>query len=82
MQATIKSTVPIKEATLNYTTDTGGWKERKWESRPAQLDQNGRSVSVQLPSDQAIIYFVSVTDERGAIVSSDIQSIPVSAHIK
>jgi len=82
VQATIKSTVPIKEATLNYTTDTGGWKERKWESRPAQLDQNGRSVSVQLPSDQAIIYFVSVTDERGAIVSSDIQSIPVSAHIK
>ncbi|MBP7935018.1 MAG: alpha/beta fold hydrolase [Phycisphaerae bacterium] len=82
VQATVKSPIPVKEATLNYTTDTGGWKERKWESRPAQLDQNGQRVRVQLPSDQAITYFVNVTDERGAIVSSDIQRVPASANAK
>lgn len=61
------SDVPIRSAVLNYTRDIGPWQERLWESQPAEVGDG--QVLAQLPKDTAV-YFVSVVDERGLLVSS------------
>jgi dienelactone hydrolase len=68
--ATFKSKVPITKAELNYTTDTGEWQKRKWETLPAVLNAKSRKVSAELPKD-ATVYFFNLVDDRDLVVSSD-----------
>jgi len=70
VNATFKSQVPVKSAGLHYTTDKGVWKDRKWQTTEAKLDPAGTVTGV-LPADNSIVYFFTITDERGATVSTE-----------
>ncbi len=66
--ARFRSQTPIKEAQLHYTTDTGPWQKRKWHSIQAQLA--GDRVEATLPEEAHLVYYLSITDRRGAMVTT------------
>ena len=61
--------VPIKGAVLNYTNDTGEWQKRRWQTLPADL--KGNTITVRLPGQRPVAWYISVTDERGLRVSTE-----------
>ena len=61
--------VPIKSAALNYTTDTGEWQKRHCMTAPAEVRRG--SISARLPAQRPLVWFLSVTDERGLRVSTE-----------
>ncbi|MBI5395949.1 MAG: acetylxylan esterase [Verrucomicrobia bacterium] len=67
----VTSVTAIKEASLHYTTDTGLRSKRKWQSTPARPGE-GVIIAPRPPAD-ANTWFISLTDERGAMVSSVVQ---------
>ncbi len=67
--AEFQTTVPVVEAALHYTTVEGPWTERKWRSAAACLV--GNRVTAELPDTEGIVYFLTITDERGATVSTE-----------
>ena len=64
----VDSCLPLLKAELHYTTDVGVWEDRTWQTVAAQLE--GLVAQATLPTNEGIVYFVTVTDERGAVVSS------------
>lgn len=66
---TVDSKVEVAKAQLHYTTDTVEWQKRDWKSIDVSL-ADGR-VTAQIPTARPIVYYLTVTDERGAIVSTD-----------
>ncbi|MDT8390444.1 MAG: acetylxylan esterase [Lentisphaeria bacterium] len=73
VSSTVKSEIPIKYAALHYTTDSGEWKQRKWQSIPAEYGDG--SVTADLPNEKGITLFFTVVDERGATVSTEYEGI-------
>jgi hypothetical protein len=69
--------VPLKEAVLNYTTDSGEWQKRRWQSSPAELKDD--TVVARLPGQRPLVWFLAVTDERGLRVSTEHEELPTSA---
>jgi dienelactone hydrolase len=69
----VTSPAPIAKAELHFTTDSGEWQMRSWQSQPAEID--GGKVRALLPADSQITYFLTVTDERGAVVSTEHESL-------
>jgi dienelactone hydrolase len=69
-----ESIVPVKSAALHYTTDSGLRSKRMWQSVPGSV-VNG-VMTVSSPPREANTWFVSLTDERGAMVTSDVQFQP------
>ncbi|MFW6161356.1 MAG: alpha/beta hydrolase family protein [Planctomycetota bacterium] len=67
--ATFDAAVPIAKAGLHYTTDTGVWEHRKWRTQPAGLD--GRTIRAALPTARPLVFFLTLTDRRGATVSTE-----------
>ncbi len=67
-EAGFKTNVPITKGELCYTTDSGTYDKRKWQSIPATL--MGNFVSATLPKERPLTFFLNVIDERGAITSS------------
>ncbi|MCX6899465.1 MAG: alpha/beta fold hydrolase [Verrucomicrobia bacterium] len=67
----VKSVTAVKEASLHYTTDTGLRSKRKWQSLPAKIGE-GVIIAPRPPAD-ANTWFINVTDDRGAMVSSTVQ---------
>ena len=67
--ATLQASVPVKQAALHYTTDTGDWKQRKWQSVPAKIE--GNRITAELPTDKGIAWFLTATDDRDATVSTE-----------
>lgn len=69
-RAKVDTSTKLKAAELHYTTGTGDFKDRPWQSIPAKLD--GSAIVVDsLPADTSI-WFVTVTDEREAVMSSEL----------
>ncbi|NND98025.1 MAG: prolyl oligopeptidase family serine peptidase, partial [Pirellulaceae bacterium] len=69
LQVSYRSEQPLESSTLHYTTDTGPLVTRKWQSTPAVVGK--QQIRVQtIPSDAKIAFF-TVTDPRGAMVSTD-----------
>lgn len=66
-----ESRVPVKKAELNYTTDTGLRSKREWKSIPATI--NGNTITAPKPPADANTWFITVTDERGAMVSTVVE---------
>lgn len=66
-----KSATPLKKAELNYTTDTGLRSKRTWKALPATV--NGATIIAPRPPADANTWFVSMTDERGAMVTTEVQ---------
>lgn len=65
------SVVPLQSASLHYTTDTGPRAERDWQSLPAEI--TGEVITASRPPAGANTWFISVTDQRGAMVSTPVQ---------
>lgn len=61
----------LKEAALHYTTDGGLRSNRQWTTVPASID--GRTVVAPAPPSEANTWFLTVTDDRGAVVSTTVQ---------
>lgn len=68
-RASIVSKTPITKGQLHYTTDTGAWQKREWKSLDA-IVADGK-VAGAIPTGRPIVYFLTVTDERGAVSSSE-----------
>jgi len=68
------SAVPLKTAVLHYTTDTGLRSKRKWISLPATIKDG--TIHTPKPPAGANTWYVSVTDERGAMVSTEVVLAP------
>lgn len=68
VRVTCKSAVKLKEAALHYTTETGPINKRKWETAAAMID--GESISALAPPEGATAWFLTATDDRGAIAST------------
>lgn len=69
VQAAFQSTIPITSAGLHYTTDQGPWQKREWKTAPAEVRES--QVSAVLPAEKGIVYFLTITDERGVVVSTE-----------
>lgn len=70
----ILQTHEIKTVALHWTTDTSvPWQKRRWQSRDAQRMVGNATdfYTVSLPEDRPLIYFLTSTDERGAVVSTE-----------
>lgn len=71
VRVSFTSAVPLKEATLNFTTDTGLRSSRAWQSTPATIAAG--IVEAPRPPSDANTWFISLTDERGAMVTTTVQ---------
>ncbi len=58
-----------KEVSLCYTTDSGVWQQRKWQTASSQL--KGKQLSAALPSARPLVAFLAITDEHGCLMSSE-----------
>lgn len=54
---------------FHWTTDTGPWQQRKWQSQAATL--SGSLITAEIPKERPIVFFVTLKDARGAIVSTE-----------
>lgn len=61
---------PLKKAHIHYTTDGGKRSDRKWTSVEVELD--GKRVVAPAPPVEANTWFISVEDDRGAMVSTEV----------
>jgi hypothetical protein len=68
VEVKFRSNAPVTGAALHFTSDSGPWQKRKWQTQPAQIA--GQTVQVQLPAARPLVYFLTVTDDRKATVST------------
>ena len=71
---TFASEKPIIKAELNYTTDTGKWQERNWQTVETTLDRAAGKATATLPEDVTVYYF-NLIDDRDLVVSSEHEEI-------
>lgn len=70
VRAKIKSKTALISANLHFTKGTVPINKLDWESVPAHIE--GNFIVSPAPPDEATIWFLTVTDKREAIVSSDL----------
>jgi dienelactone hydrolase len=71
IEVTCEAATALKKAELNYTTDTGLRSKRKWITVPATIA--GTTITAPKPPAEANTWFITVTDERDAMVSTTVQ---------
>lgn len=69
VEASFRADIPVTGAALHFTTDFGPWKERKWQTRAARMD--GTTIRTELPEGRPLVYFLTLTDQRKATVSTE-----------
>jgi dienelactone hydrolase len=72
--ATFAAKVPVTKAELNYTSDTGEWQKRLWQTVPAEMV--GDQVRARLPLERPLVFYLSVTDRRDMTVSTPHVTLP------
>jgi len=70
VRAKVKSKTALASANLRYTTGTIPINKLDWESVPARIES--KFVVSPVPPDEATIWFLTVTDNRQATVSSEL----------
>lgn len=68
------SALPLKGAEIHWTTESGPINKRKWQSQAGTIEFD--TITVPAPPEDATVWFVTVTDERGATVSTTVQFAP------
>jgi hypothetical protein len=68
VRMTYSSAVPLKAAALHYTTDIGLRSGRTWHTVTAAI-HNDLVIAPKPPAD-ASTWFIAITDDRGAMVTS------------
>ncbi len=61
----------LKSAKLHYATDDGVRSKRTWKELPASI--SGNTITAPRPPADANTWFISLTDERDAMVTTDVQ---------
>ena len=74
LTAQLDRATSFKELSLCYTTDSGPWQKRQWQTAPARVE--GRMLSAELPGARPLVAFLVVTDETGARISSEHLELP------
>jgi dienelactone hydrolase len=69
-----QSTVPVKSAKLHFTTGTGLRSKREWQSLDAAI--SGSTITAPAPPGNANTWFLSLTDDRGAMVTTSVHFQP------
>lgn len=69
--ASYESELPLAKAALHYTSDSGPRSKRSWQKIEATISDS-EIVSAGLPKE-ANTWLFTVTDERGAMISSEVQ---------
>jgi dienelactone hydrolase len=69
LSATFESKTKVAAGGLHFTTSTGEWQTRAWQSVEAELADG--TVGAALPAERPLVAFLTVTDERGAVVSTE-----------
>lgn len=72
--ASFMAKVPVVKAQLHYTTDSGPWQKRGWRTIEAKLAEG--TVSAELPTQRPLVYYLSVTDQRQAMMSTEHAELP------
>lgn len=67
--AEVETVNPIVGAKLLYTQQSGKWDQLKWESIPAQIAENGKTITVIIPNGTKQ-YLLNVHDDRHLTISS------------
>ena len=70
VRAKAKSKTSLTSANLHYTTGTVPINKLDWESMSARVE--GKRIISPAPPDEATIWFLTVCDDRGAVVSSEL----------
>ena len=60
--------VPVKEGQLHYAVASGAWQKRNWTSVEAVIERG--VVKAKVPHARPLVIYLTVTDERGALVST------------
>lgn len=71
VEVSCESATALKKAELNYTTDTGLRSKREWKSVPATI--TGNVITAPKPPADANTWFITITDERDAMVSTVVE---------
>lgn len=66
----IESQTKLSAAQLHYTTDDGPRVDRDWQTVPAMIE--GNTITVAAPPETANSWFLTMTDETGATVSTTV----------
>ena len=74
VSASFTSSTGVKTAKLHYTVDTGVRSKREWKSELATVKDNVITAP-KLPAE-ANTWYLDLTDDRGAMVSSEVQFAP------
>jgi len=72
--AEVETKTKLTDVQLHYTTGTEEINKRRWQSVAGCVE--GHGVRVAGPPENATIWFVTVTDERGMVVSSKLVFAP------
>ena len=59
----------FREMSLCYTTNSGPWQQRKWQTVPARIE--GGKLTAPLPATRPLVAFLAIKDEAGRHVSSE-----------
>lgn len=70
VEVTCESATTLTKAELNFTTDTGLRSKREWKTMPATI--RGGIITAPKPPPDANTWYVSITDERDAMVSTPV----------
>ena len=71
IRLTVTAAAALKSATLHYTDDDGLRSKRTWKEIPAAI--SGDTITATRPPAEANTWFISMTDERDAMVTTDVQ---------
>ena len=69
LAAPLHGATGIKEFSLCYTTNSGPWQQRKWQTIPARIEDG--KLTAQLPATRPLVAFLAIKDEAGRHVSSE-----------
>jgi dienelactone hydrolase len=69
LSASVDRVTGFKELSLCYTTDSGVWQQRKWQTIPARIEDG--HVTAELPSARPVVAFLAIVDDAGRHVSSE-----------
>ena len=75
--ATVEAAVPIVKAALHTTSDTGIWEKRTWQTAAAEIADG--LIRAKLPAARPLVFFLTLTDQRGATVSTEHAALPAEA---
>jgi hypothetical protein len=76
LTAKLDGVTRLKEISFCYTTNSGPWQKRTWQTLPATLSQ--KNIVARLPSARPLVAFFSIDDEAGRHISSEHVELPAS----